>query len=124
MTIFEATQLSDIMGNSGFTALVDDRVYPGSLPTDPVIPAVTYELISSPRSQTQQGAKLTRPRYRWNCWGNTYDESIAVAQALMKALAGNGRWIDDEGDHRESTTGLFRRRIESLKWIDAPEAAP
>jgi len=123
MTIFEATLASEIMGNSAVASIAGDRIYPLRLPANPTLPAATYRLISSPRVLTQQGAKMTRPRYRWDCWALVYDDAVALAVAIAKAsgTSFNG-WVDEEMDHQEEETGLFRRRLETLAWTDAEEA--
>jgi len=124
MTMFEAVAMSALLSDPEVTSLVGDRIYPGVLPSNPELPAVTYILVSSPRVLTQdQGAVLARPRYRWNCFALTYDEAISVSIAIARAArSGFNGWVDDESDHRETNTGLFRRRLETLGWIDAPEA--
>jgi len=104
-------------------ALVGDRIYPGRLPTDPTLPAVTYRLISSPRIQTQTGPAFAQPRYRWDCWSLVYDEAVAVAIAIAIASGGFKAWVDDEGDHPEEATGLFRRRLETRAFTK-PEERP
>lgn len=120
MTIYEVTQAQTVLGNPDVAALIGDRLWPVRLPTEPVMPCVTYLLISSPRETTQTSPGPARPRYRWDCWAKTYDEAVAVAIAVMKSL-GQGRWVADEADHAEQLTGLFRRRVETMGWIDAPE---
>lgn len=121
MTLYEATQLSTLLGSTDVTDIVGDRIYPSALPSNPTLPAVTYTLISSPRDVTQTGSGLTRPRYRWDCWAETYDTAVALAIVVIQAL-GAGRWVADEADHREPLTGLFRRRVDILGWINSPEA--
>lgn len=121
MTIYEVAQVQAIMGNAEVEALVGDRIYPEVLPGNPSLPAVTYQLISSPRNMTQQGASAVRPRYRWNCFALTYDEAVAVATTIAKASNSFAGWVDNESDNHESDTGLFRRRIETLAWADPPE---
>jgi hypothetical protein len=118
-----ATIYAAISGNADVAALVGDRIYPGALPPDPVLPAVTYVLVSSPRVQTQTGPALANPRYRWNCFATEYDVAEAVAIAIAKAAKeGFNGWVEDESDRRETNTGLFRRRLETKQWITAPEA--
>jgi hypothetical protein len=121
MTLQEETQLNIILADPVVQGLVGDRIYPAVLPAHPVLPAVSYSLISSPRDMTQQGPALVRPRYRWNCWATTYDVSIEVAIAIAKASRGFHAWIDSEGDAHETDTGLFRRRLETLAWSNPPE---
>jgi hypothetical protein len=125
MTLREATIIQGLLVNTEVAALVGDRIYPGALPGNPTLPAVTYQLVSSPRGMTQSGASWTRPRYRWNCFALTYDEAVTVSIAVARAAGPtfNG-WVDDESDHRETNTGLFRRRLETLAYFDAPEATP
>jgi hypothetical protein len=123
MTIFEATQMSVLMGNLEVTSLVGDRLFPEALPENPVLPAITYQLISSPRVMTQQGPSLAKPRYRWSCWATTYDEAVAAAIAVIRALRTEGinAWADEESDRREPNTGLFRRMVETLSWTTPEE---
>jgi hypothetical protein len=124
MTLQEVIQVELLLGDTDVAALVGDRIYPGVLPAHPILPAVTYQLISSPRDQTQSGPAFVRPRFRWNCFALTYDESVEVAIAVARASRAFHAWVDAEADQHELDTGLFRRRLETLAWSSPPEGAP
>lgn len=118
---YEAEMFTTLLATPDVVAIVGNRIYPGVLPSVPTLPALTYQLISAPRNMTQEGPSGMRPRYRWNCFAYTYDETTALAKAVALALKPFRVWIDQEDDHHEQLTGLFRRRLETLSWTDAPE---
>ena len=106
------------------SALVGDRAYPLKLPAQAVMPAITYQRISGPKPiATQADEGPTHARIRINCWASTYEGSNALAGAVVSDLAGDagpglGHGKDGDQEDDDPNTGLFRRRLEYLYWID------
>ena len=105
-------------------SLVGTRVYPLKLPAQAVMPAITYQRISGPKPiATQADEGPTHARIRINCWASTYEGSNALAGAVVSDLAGDagpglGHGKDGDQEDDDPNTGLFRRRLEYLYWID------
>jgi hypothetical protein len=106
------------------SALVGTRVSPLKLVAQAVMPAITYQRISGLNpiaSQAEEGP--TQARIRINCWDVTYEGANALAGAVISDLkgdAGPGNGHTKAGDQEDDdpNTGLFRRRLEYLFWID------
>lgn len=109
--------------DAGVAAIIADRFYPLVLPQEPVLPAISYQRISSAVVRSQAGISAQNPRMRFNCWARTYDDAIALEAALIVALdsrpfgpAGAMSVYDSGLDDRDADTGLFRRIVEFLMW--------
>jgi hypothetical protein len=100
--------------------VTDDRVYPLALPQQPIMPAITYQPLSSTnpyRSQTDDGPDVDR--YRLSCWGRNLEEANIVAQAIKLAIdQGDGpagsNVRDGGAADQDPATQLVRRRLEVL----------
>ena len=105
-------------------SLVGTRVYPLKLPAQAVMPAITYQRISGPKPiATQADEGPTHARIRFNCWASTYEGANALAGAVVSVLKGDagpglGHGKDGDQEDDDPNTGLFRRRLEYLYWID------
>lgn len=105
-------------------ALIQDRIHPLKLPAKAVMPAITTQRISGPKPiATQADEGPTHARIRITCWDSTYEGANAVAGAVVADLAGDagpglGHTKDGDQEDDDPNTGLFRRRLEYLFWID------
>lgn len=72
---------------AGLTALVSTRIYPVIMPQETVKPAVTYQLISSPR-EVAMGSDpgLVKARFQLNAWATTALEARNVIKQVRLAL--------------------------------------
>ncbi len=78
-----------LKAHAALAALIGGRVYPQRLPQDPVLPAVTYTVISDPREHTHAGpAGLAHPRVQLDAWAGTTSQAREVARELRRALDG------------------------------------
>lgn len=99
---------------------VSDRIWPGRLPQEPVLPAITYSRLAAPSEATQSSYELRRVRMAFSCWAKTYDEATTVGGLLVSSLAhkpieeggGNCLLLGDLDVGPEPETGLFRRLVE------------
>lgn len=103
---------------------IGDRIYPSRLPGSVVLPAITYQTISTPNQITHSGPSgFAVARFQLGVIAKTFQECRAVSQRLRIALNGvKGVWanvnvqsvmVDQEFDAPEpSDTGLFRRVFE------------
>jgi hypothetical protein len=77
-----------LSSHADVTAVVGGRIYPLVLPQKPTYPAITYFKVSEQRIR---GLALDEPdqsraRVQFSCWGRTYDEAKAAADAVTAAL--------------------------------------
>lgn len=104
---------------------VEGRIYPLVLPVTPVLPAVTYQLVSEPQDPIQDGPGLAEPRYRFKVWAETYIELDAVVRSLKVAF--NARrdgpfqssLVDGSFEDRDQATRRWWRTVDVLGWQPA-----
>lgn len=78
-----------LTGDTGVTALVGTKIYPGRLPQNTVMPAISYEMVSGNEIlpiNAQAGGVLVRSRVQVTVLAKTYAETKAVHEAARKAL--------------------------------------
>lgn len=117
-----------LTGNPGVTALVGTKVYPGRLPQNTVMPAISYELVSSNEIlpiNAQAGGVLLRSRVQVTVLAKTYAETKSVHEAARKALLFQSGLIgsvrvnsitrDSIGaDERDDELGLYIQSVDYL----------
>lgn len=88
-----ASELRATLGASAdLKELVLEQIYPLTLPKGVTLPAIAYTVITS----IPQGDLLGHDKGLWlnrvqiDCYGNTYDEAHAVADAVKAALPNAG----------------------------------
>jgi hypothetical protein len=82
------TGLYDLLKNEPtIAALVTDRVYPVILPTEPVMPCITYQIVGGSSQPTLTDAGLQKVRLQIDCWGLAYPDADAVRTAVVKFLS-------------------------------------
>lgn len=62
------------------------RVYPVRLPQKPDYPCVSFQVITSPRAHTMEGAVSIKSVVQIDCWAKTYLEAQTIATAVEEAL--------------------------------------
>ena len=99
---------------------VGDSIWPGRLPQNPSLPAITYARLAAPVVATQTSFGLRRVHMAFSCWATTSDEAASVGAALIQSLghqlidAGGGKCLllGDRDMGQDPETGLFRRLVE------------
>jgi hypothetical protein len=67
--------------------MVDDRIYPNSLPQDTELPAIAYQGFARRRHKSHSGPSHLGERYfDVRCWGANYTAASALAKAAGDAL--------------------------------------
>lgn len=74
--------------NSEITDLVSSRIYPLVREQSDGLPALTYQIISSPREYSFDGPGLVRARIQINCFAATVLAAAELAQILRISLDG------------------------------------
>jgi hypothetical protein len=118
------TALKGYLGaQTALTALIGDRLTPGYLKENALLPAVVYFRVSTPRTYGIGGPMgFAQPRFQFSAYGNGYLEVIAVIDAIRVALDGFSgtmgdttvREIESDGeiDHYDSSSKSFHRSID------------
>lgn len=90
-----------VTGLPAISSLIDDRLYPATLPQNPVYPAATYRAVSSRTPMAHDGPiGLTVVRLQVDCYGTSKLQATQVARALRRALNGaQGTWDSVEVEH-------------------------
>lgn len=83
---------SRLSGFAALSALVGARIYPGDMPQNVVMPAISYRRVTDETPQPQQvvgATDLIRAHFQFDCWGKDYDSARDVRLQLRAALK---RW--------------------------------
>lgn len=113
-TIEEAIR-AILVANSTVKAITT-RIYPSTLPQDPIYPLILYIRISGYRDNALTGPSgLANPRFQIEAWATTYSAAKALANAIRGALNGY------RGTVGQVSIGSFL--IQSERDIYEPEAA-
>jgi hypothetical protein len=103
----ETDLYTTLSNNSGVTALVGARIYPGLAPESIAKPYLVYELVFGERLNTITGVDdATRKRIQINCHASTYASSKSVSDAVEAALEGDG-YLELNYDLYSAQTQLF-----------------
>lgn len=109
--------------HAGLGALIAGRFYPIALPQSPTLPAVVYSRISTQRTYSQSGfSNLSRPRFQFDCWAETYLGLLALVEQLIAALeslTGDGisvAFVENEIDIAEPLSQNYRRVVDAFIW--------
>lgn len=121
MASAEESLVAILKGDATVAGLVATRIHAKALPQNVVYPAVSYQRISTARSQfrvlSRQGGKATRQqsRIQVDSWALTEAVAQQVGAAVRDALDGfagtsaalqvDQLWIEDEGGHLEEGAG-------------------
>ncbi len=132
---FEASLTAYLKNDAGITALVDGRVFPNRRPEKAVIPALTFQRITTHRIYTydpfEDAEAWQTARVQFDCWAYTAEEAFAVGDAVLAALSGysgdmSGSLIGssfgvNELDTYEGPTKFHRRMMEfEISYQDEP----
>lgn len=85
MTIEEAIY-SYLSTHAGLIALTSTRIYPMALPYNPIMPAVTYQRVSTAPLQMFGSTAKTTARFQVTAWATTYLSAREVAAQIVTAL--------------------------------------
>ena len=78
-----------LTGNAAVAALVGTKIYPGLIPQNTAMPAVTYELVSGVEIlpiNAQAGGVILRSRVQVSVLARTYTEVKNIQEAIRGAL--------------------------------------
>jgi hypothetical protein len=118
-----------LLGASGITDLVVDRITCGTLPQGEAVPAIVLNKIDGLPEYSDEGeAGLSSARIQIDSYADTYAAAKSVARAVKALLSGASfeqdrikfdTFIEDEQDSFEEATGpdrRFRVRLDITAW--------
>lgn len=95
MATLEDTVYLLVTTAEGFVALAADRLYPVDFPQAPTYPAALYMVPSRAHTMHMDGpSQLRKSRVQVDTFALTYDEALALANAIIDALSGFKGWVD------------------------------
>lgn len=131
MAISEA-MFSLVTGDTGVSALIGDRLYPGRQPDAApagatAYPCVTYDRLSGQREYSHNGdSGLPHPRFQFSVWAQDYLDARTAATALISALSGyrgivagveiQAVFIENDQETFEAETKLHRVIVDAVVW--------
>lgn len=86
MTTLEEGLFTRLSTYAGLVALCSTRIYPLRLPYQPVLPAVTYQRISTRTLQMFPSTAKSIARFQVTAWAVSYDDMVKVAAQIILAL--------------------------------------
>lgn len=111
--------------DAGITAIVEDRIYPVTMPElekgKTFYPALIFTLTNRERDQTHQGpVPLVRSHYTISCLGPQYFQVKSLAQAVRIAL--NGKSTALAVIYEDLVRGIFLQDEDDEYLFDEVEA--
>ena len=117
-----------LTGSEAVTALVGLKIYPGLIPQNTPMPAVSYELISSvdiAPINAQAGGVILRSRVQVSVLARTYAEVKTIQEAIRRALLFKSGLIAGVqvnaitreligSDERDDESGLYMQGVDFL----------
>lgn len=83
------TRLEAVSGVTDLVGTGDDaRIYPVKLPQNVTLEAISYRIITDVQEHAMgSDVGVSHARLSVDCWGNDYDEAVALALATHAALS-------------------------------------
>lgn len=89
MAILEVELRSFLIASPTIAGKVGQRIYPQTLPQNPVYPAIVYDSVSKPRLREIRGPNgRALPRIRYSCWAATLIGAKELADDVRRRLDG------------------------------------
>jgi len=83
------TSMSAITAQLGTRPSQDTGIYPLTVPTNPTLPAIAYQVIASVESPAVNAPLgVVRSRLQIDCVASTYGEAVTLRDAVRQSLAG------------------------------------
>ena len=125
----EQALVAHLLADQNLTYIVHDRIFPLVIPQEDkkiypngVIPGITYQRVSTPRSLSLSGESASNPRIQLDAYAKTYTQSKRIAMLLYNsldyfrgALGGRAKaavLVADSRDDYEPETSRFRSGVD------------
>ena len=111
---YESDLRAHLLGASGITTLVGERIYPITRPQNSVLPAITYTRIFGNPVQSIGGftSATSEIRIQIDCWASTYDQvqalALAVRDRMFVTAATFRSYMQSDTDFYEDDTKIYR----------------
>lgn len=115
----ESALFTALTTHAGLSALIATRLYQDAIPQAVTLPCVVMQRVSTPRYQvfgSTQAVAVSRPRFQFSCWAETFDEALAVCAQLRTALLATSYPVTLEGEYtmRDPDTNYSRRNLDAF----------
>ena len=99
------------------------RVYPSVLAQGTILPAITYQRVSTRRVRSHGGTSLVLPLYQVACWDATPVGARDVARDVIDAFESElGVWlVENQFEDFASEQKLYRVLIDVRLWAGVEE---
>jgi len=128
--LIEQAILKELIGTSGLTSLVGQRIYYIKAPQDISNPYIVFSKMSAPREHDHDGSSgLASSRFQFSIFAQTYREVKLITvqiQSALQAFKGtmggdggvvvNGAFYQNEVDFWEENIKLYHTDCEYLIW--------
>lgn len=105
---------------AGLSTYVDDRIFPIIMPQNPTFPAITYQRISTNRTQAMDGATgHENPWFQIDIWSENYSELKAIEIQLLGAMDAATAYtslLQNRQDQYESGLEIYRATLDFSAW--------
>lgn len=89
MSLFEDGLYTFLSAQSNITAIVADRIYPVTLPQDPVLPAIVFTNMGTyPVAMLSSRPVLDRSKVQFDCYAPALRDAKLIADAIRASLEG------------------------------------
>lgn len=120
----EAALYSALKNHAGLAAIVAARIFPQQLPANTALPAITYQLISSPPEVSINDVPVAaQKRFQVTVFGSTYESMVAASAEAVLALRTvastaaviiHARTVDNQVDLFDPEVHVHYRAIDVL----------
>jgi len=116
--LIEQAILKELVGSSGITDLVGERIHYVKAPQDVEAPYIVFFKVSSPREHSHDGASgLARARFQFSCFADSYYEAKQIVIAIQSAIQafsgimGGAGGVNVEGCFYADETDLYEDKV-------------
>lgn len=97
------------------------KVYPMALPEEPLLPAITYQRISTVPQRNHSSSNFDKDRFQVRVFGKYYLDVLDIADQIVNLLDLNiadFKFSSKENrfDVKETDTGLYSTVLEFFVW--------
>lgn len=127
MATIEEAMVARMNAHAGLTALVGTRTYPLRVPQDATMPAIAYQKISSPKTQSHSGGShLAQSRIQLTIEADSYESVKATADQVRACWEGykgtvggvriDAALVQDDRDGWSEQHGAPVVRVDVMVW--------
>lgn len=133
MSVIEEAIKSLLVNDAGVNAIIGGRVHPQKLPQQPVLPAISFQRITTDRVRSHDGPSgLAAPTFQFNCWASDtesksgYQQAKDLVNALRLLIDGfrgvsqgvniRAVFVEDDRDDQDEDRVFERIMLDAVIW--------